>query len=78
MPLEQKLFVYRELTGLPWWVSSKESAAMQEPQERQFRSLGWEDPPEEGTATHSSILAWAGPWTEEPEGLPSIGSQSQA
>ena len=31
-------------------------------------SLGWEDPLEEGTATHSSILAWRIPWTEEPDG----------
>ena len=37
-------------------------------------SLGWEDPLEEGTATHSSILAWRIPWTEEPGGLPSIES----
>ena len=36
------------------------------------RSLCWEDPLEEGTATHSSILAWRIPWTEEPGGLPSI------
>ena len=36
-------------------------------------SLGWEDPLEEGMATHSSILAWRIPWTEEPEGLQSIG-----
>ena len=41
------------------------------------RSLGWEDPLEEGTATHSSILAWRIPWTEEPGGLQSVGSQSQ-
>ena len=34
-------------------------------------SLGWEDPPEEGMATHSSILAWRIPWTEEPGGLQS-------
>ena len=34
--------------------------------ETQVRSLGWEDPPEEGMATHSSILAWRIPWTEEP------------
>ena len=38
-------------------------------------SLGWEDPVEEGTATHSSILAWRIPWTEEPGGLQSLGSQ---
>ena len=37
--------------------------------------LGWEDPPEEGMATNSSILAWRIPWTEEPGGLQSIGSQ---
>ena len=35
---------------------------------------GWEDPLEEGMAAHSSILAWRIPWTEEPGGLPSIGS----
>ena len=42
-----------------------------------LRSLGWEDPLEEGMATHSSIFAWRVPWTEEPEGLQSIVSQSQ-
>ena len=39
------------------------------------RLLGWEDPLEEGMATHSSILVWRSPWTEEPSGLQSIGSQ---
>ena len=34
-----------------------------------FRSPGWEDPLEEGLATHSSILAWRIPWTEDPGGL---------
>ena len=34
--------------------------------ETQVQSLGWEDPLEEGMATHSSILAWRIPWTEEP------------
>ena len=38
-------------------------------------SLGWEDPLEKGTATHSSILAWKIPWTERPGGLQSMGSQ---
>ena len=38
-------------------------------------SLGWEDPLEKETATHSSILAWEIPWTEEPDGLQSMGSQ---
>ena len=40
------------------------------------RFLGWEDPLEKGTATHSSVLAWRIPWTEEPGGLQSMGSQS--
>ena len=48
---------------------------MQEPQEMQVRSLGREDPLEEGMATHSSILVWRISWTEEPGGLQSIGSQ---
>ena len=39
------------------------------------RSLGQEDPLEEGMATHSSVLAWRSPWTEEPGGLQSMGSQ---
>ena len=39
------------------------------------QSLGWEDPLEEDMATHSSILAWRIPWTEEPGGLQSMGSQ---
>ena len=41
------------------------------------RSLGQEEPLEEGMATHSSLLAWEIPGTEEPDGLQSIGSQSQ-
>ena len=40
------------------------------------QSLGWEDPLEEEMATHSSILAWRIPWTEEPGGLQSVGSQT--
>ena len=39
------------------------------------QSLDWEDPLENGMATHSSILAWRIPWTEEPGGLPSMGLQ---
>ena len=38
-------------------------------------TLDWEDPLEEGMATHSSILAWRISWTEEPGGLQSMGSQ---
>ena len=44
-------------------------------QETLVQSLGQEDPLEKGIATHSSILAWEIPWTEEPGGLQSIGSK---
>ena len=44
-------------------------------QETQVQSLGWEDPLEKEMETHSSILAWEIPWTEEPGGLQSTGSQ---
>ena len=40
-------------------------------------SLGWEDALEKGKATHPSILAWRSPWTEEPGGPRSLGSQSR-
>ena len=43
-----------------------------EMQETLVQSLGWEDPLEKGTGTHSSILAWRIPWTEEPGGLQSM------
>ena len=43
-------------------------------QETQVQSLGWEDPLEKEMATHSNILAWRTPWTEEPGGLQSMGS----
>ena len=41
----------------------------------QVGSLGWEDSLEAGMAAHPSILAWRIPWTEEPRGLWSLGSQ---
>ena len=44
-------------------------------QETQVQPLGWEDPLEESIVTHSSSLAWEIPWTEEPGGLYSMGSQ---
>ena len=44
-------------------------------QETWVRSLGLEDAQEEGMATHFSILAWSIPWTEQPGGLQSVGSQ---
>ena len=63
--------------GTVLWVSLraqlvKNSSAMRE---IWVWSLGWEDPLEEGMATPSSILAWRIPWTEEPGGLQSMGSQ---
>ena len=45
-------------------------------QETWVQSLGWEDPLEKEIATHSSVLAWRIPWTEEPGGLQSMGSQN--
>ena len=48
---------------------------MQEMKETQVQSLNLKDPLEEKMATHSSFLAWKIPWTEEPGGLQSTGSQ---
>ena len=61
--------------GFPSGSAVKNLHAVQELQKRWVRSLGWEDPLEEDMATHSRILAWRMPWTEEPGGLQSIGSQ---
>ena len=55
------------LMGLPWGSAGKESTCNVE---AWVRSLGWEDPLEKGTATHSSLLAWRIPWT-----VSSTGSQ---
>ena len=59
--------------GLPGWQRIHQPT--QETQATQVQSLGGEDPLEEEMATHSSILAWRIPWTEEPGGLQSMGSQ---
>ena len=61
------------LLGCPGGSDSEESDPAV--QETWVRSLGWEDPLEEGMATHSSVLAWRLPWTEEPGRLQSMGSQ---
>ena len=53
----------------------KNCLPMQETQETWVQPLGWEDPLEEVRETHSNILAWRIPWTEEPDGLLSIGLQ---
>ena len=61
--------------GLPGGSAVKTLPAVQELREARVRSLGWEDPLEEGKATHSSVLAWRIPGTEEPGGLQSRGLQ---
>ena len=53
----------------------KNLSAKAEDTETWVQSLGWGDPLEEGMATHSSILAWRIPWTEDPGGLQFIGLQ---
>ena len=58
--------------GFPGGSDSKSLPAMQK---TQVQSLGWEDPLEKGMATHSSILAWRIPLSEEPGGVQSMGSQ---
>ena len=68
----------REVVGSPGFPGGsvvKNLPAAQEPQEMRVRSLDREDPLEEGVASHSSILAWRIPWTEEPGGLQSMGFQ---
>ena len=61
--------------GFPHDSVIKNPPAMRESQETQVQSLGQEDPQEESMATHSSVLAWKIPWTEEPGELHSTGSQ---
>ena len=66
------------LYGFPQWLSGKESACNAGDAGDVGSITGWgsgEDPLEEGMATHSSILAWKIPWTEEPGRLLSMGSQ---
>ena len=65
-----------EFQGLdsPW--GHKESDMTEWLSLPQVQSLGWEDSLEKGMATHSSILAWRILWTEKPEGLQSMGSQT--
>ena len=58
--------------SFPGGSEDKESACNEE---TQVGSLGGEDPLEKGMATHSNILTWRIPWTEEPGGLQSMGSE---
>ena len=61
---------YMAQGGLLWWLRGKEFAcnAGDARDKKQVQPLSQEDPLDEGIATHSSILAWRIPWTEEPEG----------
>ena len=64
-------------TGFPGGPGGKESTCQCRRRKRDGWSLGQENPLEEGMATHSSILGWRIPWTEEPPRLQSMGLQSQ-
>ena len=70
--------MYNTFWGLPRWCSAKESTCWCRRQETWVQSLSQEDPMEKEMATRSSMLAWEIPWTEEPGGLPSMGSQRVA
>ena len=70
----------KEMAGYPFqysWASLEAQTVKNPPaiQKTWVRSLSWQDPLEEEMATHSSILAWRIPWTGEPGGLQSMGSQ---
>ena len=68
--------IYRFIRHAIWLSFPGSSVVKNTPmQETQGRSLGQEDPLEKGVATHSSIFAWILPWTVEPGGLQSLGSQ---
>ena len=83
-PLEKHLYLRRIPSdiceGFPGGANGKESACQcrrlkRHGFETRVQSLGQEDPLEEEMATHFSILAWKIPWTEEPGGLQSMGSE---
>ena len=74
-------FLVEDIEKAPWWSWASLVAQMVKNLpgmwETWVSSLGQEDPMEKEMATHSSISAWRIPWTEEPGGLESGGSQSQ-
>ena len=63
------LYVGSRYSGLPWWLNGKEFPY------NGVQSLSGEDPLEKEMATHSNILPWEIQWTEEPDGLESMGLQ---
>ena len=69
------LVLHISMYGFPNGSVTNNPSAMQETQDMRVQPLGQEDPLEEGMATHSSILSWRIPWTEEPSRLQSIGLQ---
>ena len=73
LAFETNLIPFVPFGGFPCSSVVKNPPAMQK---TQLQSLGTEDPPEEEMATHSSILAWRIPWTEEPGRLQSMGSRT--
>ena len=74
--LSEKKFVHRLILCITWAsLVAQRLKCLPAMRETWVRSLGWGDPLEKEMATHSSILAWRIPWTEEPGGLQSTGSQ---
>ena len=69
------LYTHTAHIGFPGGSAVKNLPVMQKMQETRVRSLGREDPLEDGIATHSSILTWRIPWTEEPGGVWFTGLQ---
>ena len=67
-----------EQLAFSFWASLVAQTVKNPPamQETRVQYLGWEDPLEKGMATHSSILAWKIPWTEEPGRAQAMGLQS--
>ena len=79
-PTIQETALYMDVTRCQYWNQISSLVAQWyrthlPVQEVWVQSLGWEDTLEKEMATHSSILAWGIPWTEEPRGLPSMGLQ---
>ena len=68
--MKLNLYVGSRSSGLPWWLSGKEFPCSG------VQSLSGEDPLEKEMATHSNILAWEIQWTEETDGLQSMGLQT--
>ena len=71
------LCIFFRILVKSFWASKVAQMVKNQPamKETLVCSLGWDDPLEKGMATHSSVLAWRIPWTEEPHALQSMGSQ---